>query len=223
LGVGALLFAALGDVDLKLVLAVTGGAIVAVHAGWWVLRSRPGARVTLHAGGVVVEGRGSRDVVFFDEVDALWLECDRRGPWYMRMTHVTGVRLIDHGGAAHRVPVEGLTAGVAIVQWLWRHCSRPLLAEARRALRAGETLTFEDVQLDATAVTVGGVRVPWSELRLVRLQPGRVAFCRRSPYWAWKTIPVDKVPHAGVFLTLIRELAPRVEVDTPFWLQAPGE
>ena len=221
-GVGTLLFLAVGGSSLEAALLL-GAVVLVTMVGWWWTRRKPQSRVTLHAGGVVVERPGARDAVIFDDVDALWLECEGRGPWYMRTTFITGVRLNDHSGASHPIPVEGLTACVEIVSWLWRHCSRPLVAEARRALKAGETLTFARVQFDATGIAVDGVRVPWAQMRLVRLQQGRVVFCRRSTYWAWKTIPIQTVPHPGVFLTLIREAAPRVEVDMPFWLRASGE
>jgi hypothetical protein len=84
------------------------------------------------------------------------------------------------------------------------------------ALRAGETLRFGDAALDATAISFKRGRCAWADLRLVRLQPGKVAFLRHTTLWPWRTIRLDAVPHPAVFTTLVRELAVRVEVDD--WL-----
>ena len=102
------------------------------------------------------------------------------------------------------------------VHWAVRHCSDPLLADAQAALRAGETLTFGSVRIDREGVVVGRRRaLPWKELRLARLQPGKIALYRRMPIFPWRTIRLDRVPHPTLFVKLFRELAPEVEVDDP--------
>jgi hypothetical protein len=106
--------------------------------------------------------------------------------------------------------VEDLVAVAGAIQ---RRCSDHLLSEARKALSEGETLTFGSALLSREGITIGAASASWSELRLVRLQPGRTSFFRRWPLLPWKTVSHDAVPHPSVFLRLVMELAPRLEND----------
>jgi hypothetical protein len=154
-------------------------------------------------------------VIPFEDVDEVWYDLDSHSTWVARFSTIHALRLVEHGGRSHRVPLT-VQAPWEIVAWVQRHCSQHLLPQARRALRSGETLTFGTIRIDATAIVFGRTRAVWTDVRLVRMQSGRLAFFRRAPIVPWKTVPLDTVPHPFVFATLIRELAPRVEVDNPF-------
>ncbi len=173
------------------------------------LLRRRDLRIDLHADGLIVHRRGSRDVVIFEDVSEVWYELTHH--LYGQVT-VPSMRLVEFSGVTHRVPltVEDLVAVAGAIQ---RRCSDHLLSEARQALSEGESLTFGSTLLDRNGITIGGVPASWSELRLVRLQPGRAIFFRRWPLLPWRTVSHDAVPHPGVFLRLVMELAPRVEDD----------
>lgn len=87
------------------------------------------------------------------------------------------------------------------------------MAEARSALREGEVLTFGKVRIDREGITIGEANAAWSDLHLVRFQPGQALFLRRSSLVAWRTVRHDSIPHPTVFVRLVNELAPRVEND----------
>jgi hypothetical protein len=189
-------------------------AVVFAVFAWSPLRQRR-THVTLCARGLVVEQRGARGVIPFEDVDEVWYDLDTHSNWIARFSTLHALRLVEPGGRAHRVPLT-VQAPWQIVAWVQRHCSQHLLPQARRALRSGETLTFGAIRIDATGLAFGSTRVAWSDVRFVRMQSGRLAFFRRAPIFPWKTVSLDSVPHPFVFASLVRELAQRVEVDNPF-------
>jgi hypothetical protein len=186
--------------------AAVGGALFAIPP----LRHR-GVRVILHQRGVVVHSRRARDVVLFDKVRDVWWHGLRASAYGAA---IDGLRLVDEGDRSHLVPL-GIERATEVVRWVERQCSKPLLADARTALRAGETLTFGRVSFDREHIGFNKVRVPWARIRLVRLLPGSVAFFRVVPVFPWKTVRLDRVPHAYVFVRLLREAAPRFEAYPP--------
>jgi hypothetical protein len=195
-------------------LALALVSSLALAAGAWlgidVLRIR-GTRVVLHQRGLVVATRGARTVIPFSSVCDVWWE---GVSWAMYRANVSALRLVDDSGRAHRVPLIVERAD-EVMSWVDRHCSAPLLSEARAALRVGETLTFGSVRFDRESVSLGRSRVPWTRIRLVRLLPGRVAFFRSFPIFPWKTVRLDRVPHPSIFARLLRDAAPKVEVYPP--------
>jgi hypothetical protein len=44
---------------------------------------------------------------------------------------------------------------------------------------------------------------------------GRVAFFRALPVFPWKTVRLDGVPHPYVFVRLLEDAAPKLEVYPP--------
>jgi hypothetical protein len=161
-----------------------------------------GLRIELHAFGIVVARRRSRDVVFFEDVDEVWLQF---APVSVHML-IDALTLIDRHGKKHRVPMQ-VTDASLVASWITQSCSAPLFPEARKALDAGEELTFARMRFDRDAIAFGNKRVKWSEFRLVRLLPGRVVFFRGMPVFPWRTVKLDAVPHPTVFESLVRECA----------------
>lgn len=206
------------------VVSGAGGAILPIAGTFAVIAvallsygplRRRNRRVEVHAHGIVVVTPKARDAVVFEDVDALWYEMDFSSMGPSSRARIVALKLVDHAGVVHRVPLT-VEDPLTPVHWAVRHCSDPLLADAQAALRAGETLTFGSVRIDREGVVVGRRRaLPWKELRLARLQPGKIALYRRMPIFPWRTIRLDRVPHPTLFVKLFRELAPEVEVDDP--------
>lgn len=195
------------------VALVCGGLIFPILA-WTPLRGR-GLIVEIHADGVVVITPKTRDAIVFEDIDELWFELDVRSLGLGAYARIEALRLVDHDRVVHRVPLI-IDDAVGAANWILRHCSNRLLDDARRALRAGETLTFASVRIDQEGITFAtGVTLAWKELRLARMQPGAIRLFRRMPLLPWRTIRLDRVPHPMLLTTLIRELAPRVEIDDP--------
>lgn len=195
-------------------IASTFGILAVALVSYAPLRRR-NRRVEVHAHGIVVVTPKSRDEVVFEDVDSLWYEMDFSSLGPASRARVVALRLVDHTGIEHRVPLT-ISDPLTACQWAVRHCSDPLLADAQAALRAGETLTFGAIRINREGIAFGKRRaLPWMQLRLLRLQPGRIALYRRMPIFAWKTIRLDRVPHPTLFVKLLRELAPEVEVDDP--------
>ena len=124
----------------------------------------------------------------------------------------TGLRLMELSGGTFYVagPVDD---AVGLFNAVLRRCSEPLVAEARAALREGEVLTFGKVRISRDGMRIGDAKAAWSEIHLVRLQPGKALFLRGSSLFAWRTVKHDEIPHPTVFLRLVSELAPKVEND----------
>lgn len=213
LGVGILASFVVNHPSTSTILAIPliSVAFAAISFGLlaWPLLRRRDLRIDLHADGLVVHRRGARDVVIFDDVGEVWYELTHH--LYGQVT-IPSLRLVELSGATHQVPlaVEDLLTVASAIQ---RRCSDHLLSEARKALSEGEALTFGRTRLDRDGITIGAASASWSELRLVRLQPGRAIFYRRWPLLSWRTVSHDAVPHPTVFLRLVTELAPRVEDD----------
>jgi hypothetical protein len=197
-----------------LVLVVLAALALFLALAFGPLRRR-GQSLEVYARGLVVDTGRSRDQVLFEAVDALWYELDVTSGWWGRVARIESFRLIDHDGAAHRVPLA-LEGAAEAAQWIVRHCTDPLLADAQAALRAGETLTFGKVRIDREGLALGDKpKVAWSSLRLTRLQPGSISLFRRLPVLPWRTVRLDRVPHPTLFARLVRELSVRVEIDEP--------
>jgi hypothetical protein len=175
---------------------------------WTPLRRRH-LRIDLHEGGLVIRGLGAREVVIFEDVGELWYDVEYH---QYGQAIITGLRLVEASGVKHQVSIR-VEDGVGLLNTVLRRCSEPLMAEARAALREGDTLTFGKVKLDRDGITIGDARAAWSELQLVRLQPGKALFLRGSSLLAWRTVKHDAIPHPTVFLRLVIELSPKVEND----------
>jgi hypothetical protein len=206
--VGVAMLPALGWMAMGVVFpfAAIAGTFFAIGS----LRNRS-VQVILHQRGLVVSSRRSRDVVLFQAVRDVWWD----GLWISAYASaVTTLRLVDDRNRSHFVPLR-IERADEVARWVERHCSLPLIAEARAALQGGETLTFGDVTFDREHVRFANVRLPWARIRLVRLLPGRVAFFRTLPNFPWKTVRLDRVPHPSVFVRLLRDAAPKVEIYPP--------
>ncbi|XYH98370.1 DUF6585 family protein [Sorangium sp. So ce1128] len=193
--------------SLSLPFGIAGFAVLAAAA----LRHR-GLRIELYEHGLIVARREGREAVVFDDVDEVWFELDRNLTPFGRFVFLRAFRLVEHSGQRRTVPVE-VADGQEVARWVLQCCSRPLIDEARRAVTAGEVLTFGPVRLDGKGIAIRDTRVAWSELSLVRLQSGRVAFFRGQTVFPWRTVDLDSVPHPTVFAKLVAERAPRVERD----------
>jgi hypothetical protein len=176
-------------------------------------RRRTG-RVELHQHGLFAEEGGARTVVVFDEVDELWIEQRWVRVWWLAFAAITRLRLVLHDGSVCHVPTE-VEDSLALMRWILRACSDPLLPDARAALEAGETLTFGPIQLDREGLSVRGARARWEEIRLLRASLGSMALFRRRPVFPWRTIELDSVPHPTVFARLVSERVAKVERDYP--------
>lgn len=200
-----------GLVVFEVILPFALAAVVLV--AWSPLRMRH-LRVALHANGVVVTTSSTRNVILFDEVDEVWMVLDPVRSPLGTIAWIRALRVVDRDGRSHRIPTN-LEGGVEIGQWVVRHCSDPLRADATRALREGETLTFGKVQLDRDGIRGSSWATRWSELSLVRYVPGRITLFRRQRIIPWRSIRLDRVPHPTVFAKLVTECAANVDIDDP--------
>jgi len=195
---------------LAFLFAVMAGARYAIEP----LRAL-GVRVVLYQRGLVVNRRRAREVILFSDVREVWwdrLVIGTDAAW------VFALRLADGRGVSHRVPLMVERHDVVMAS-VASDCSARLLPEARAAFRAGQTMTFGPVTFDRDSVGFGPVRIRWAQIRLVRFVPGEVAFFRGTFDLPWETVRLDRVPHPLIFVSLLREAAPRVEIHPP----VPGE
>lgn len=180
---------------------------------WSPIRMRH-IRVALHANGVVVSTSKTRDVIAFDHLDEVWMVLDPVRSPLGTIALIRALRVVGRDGISHRIPTN-VTGGVEVGQWVIRHCSNPLRADATRALREGETLKFGKVELDRDGIRGRSWATRWSDLSLVRCAPGRITFFRGQKIIPWRSIRLDRVPHPTIFAKLVTECAPKVEVDDP--------
>lgn len=201
---GCAMSATVAVLPVALLLGVVGSALTARGP-----LGRRGVRLEVHAHGVVVVTPNAREVILFQDVDAVWYEVRRAAGF----AQIQAFCLIDHDGVSHRVPLV-LEDAVGAANWILRHCSEPLISDARAALRAGESLTFGEIRIDRDTITVGKrAPVTWKEVRCAHLRSGSIALFRRMPFFAWRTVRMDRIPHPMVFARLVRDLVPRVKID----------
>lgn len=179
-----------------------------VLTAWAPLRRRH-LRIDLHEGGLVTRGFAPRSVVIFEDVSEVWFDLQFLMYGQVR---TNGLRLMELSGGTCYVDGQ-LEDAVGLLNAVLRRCSEPLVAEARSALREGDVLTFGKVHINRDGITIGKAKAAWSELQLVRLQPGKALFLKGSSLIAWRTVKHDSIPHPTVFLRLVSEMAPRVEND----------
>jgi len=170
-------------------------------------------RIEVHENGVVVHRGRRRTAVVFDDVDEVWFDLDPISTPTVTLAILRAFKLVDHDGVAHVVPLQVEHAD-DLARLIIRRCSLSLVADAEKALRAGATLTFGRVRIDAKGISVGNSRAEWSNLRLVRMQPDRISFFRAQTVIPWRTVAFDKVPHPTVFVKLVQSLAHRIESTT---------
>jgi hypothetical protein len=195
------------DLFITLSMAPLALAMFAL-AAWRPLRRR-NLRIDVHEGGLVSRGFGPRSVVIFDDVSEVWFDLEFL---MYGQARTTGLRLMELSGGTFYVAGQ-VEDAVGLFNAVLRRCSEPLISEARAALREGDVLTFGKVKIDRDEIVIGNARAAWSELQLVRLQPGKALFLRGSSLFAWRTVKHDEIPHPTVFLRLVSELAPKVEND----------
>lgn len=174
-------------------------------------------RVDVGSEGVDVVGSESPTRVRFEEVDELYLEGQ-------------SVRLVTYAGATHRIP---LTVGEpeALMDLLCREISTPLLAQARRAIEAGELLRFGVLTIDRERICTPHWGMPWShvgELRAVgwvlqlfprpelvsphSVEPGAAIGSGATPH---ATVALQALPHPTVLLSLMTTLAKQAGARVP--------
>lgn len=180
---------------------------------WSPLRTRH-LRVDLHANGVVVSTAGMRRIIAFENVDEVWMVLDPVRSPLGTIAWIRALRVVDRDGVSHRIPTN-INGGAEIGQWVVRHCSNPLRADATRALREGETLTFGKVQLDRDGIRGPSWATQWHQLSLARYAPGRITLFRGQRVIPWRSIRLDRVPHPLLFAKLVTECAPKVDIDDP--------
>lgn len=187
--------------------------LVFVLLAWGPFRLR-GTRVELYTHGIVVATPRGRDVIAFEDTDELWWKLDLQSTWFGTIMWVRSLRLVDHDGRSHTIPTQ-LEGGVDLARAIVQRCSGALQADAVRALQRGETLTFADIQLDRDWIRGPRWAARWADLSLVRYAPGRIALFRGQRIVPWRKISLDRVPHPTIFVKLVTERAPTVEIDDP--------
>lgn len=177
-------------------------------ASWPMRRGR--YTVALHDDGLAVIRGERREEIEWARVDEVWFELDYRRTHFARLALVGAIRLVEHEGRSVVVPIP---RDIVVAQTILRRCSDSLLADARAALTAGESLRFANVHVGRESVTIDGVTRRWDEISLVRFQPGRVVFFAESRLWSWKAVRLDRIPHPVLFLRFVREYARAIDDD----------
>jgi len=214
--VNGFLLAKQGEIGTLLAITVPVAAAAFALFAWTPIRMRH-LRITLHAYGVVVrtpDKSHKEDVILFDDVDEVWFILESMRSWLGTVALMDALRLVKHDETSHVVPLH-VRGGFTIAQEILRRCSHPLRGDATRAVRDGGTLTFGNMALDRMGLRTTSWAIKWSELRLVRYVPGRVALFRRQTVFPWRNIRLDQVPHPTIFAKLVTEYAPKVEIDDP--------
>lgn len=208
----AALIVALGAVcDAPLAIFAVLAAVTLGILAWEPLRIH-GWSAALHAQGLVLQQSGTRSVVAFDDVNEVWFEIPSLHS--QSGAYLGALRLVAYSGEEYRLPLA-VNDGATLANSVLHGCSGPLLLEARQALREGEELTFGQIRIDRTGITVGGARTMWSEIRLAVVSHARVHLYRRLPIVTWRTIRLDRVPNPAVFVGLVAQHAARTRIENP--------
>jgi hypothetical protein len=169
-----------------------------------------GSEVELFELGLALRRRRRETWIRFDDVDEVWFEFTHVSSSDAKFAIIGKLRLHERSGARHRVPMQ-VDGALDLLRAVLVACSHPLFAEARDALRDGETLTFGRLCLDRHGIATRRRSARWSDLRLVRISAADIAFFRGQTIVPWLTVRFDEVPHPTVFAKLVATVAQRVE------------
>lgn len=207
--IAGLIAAAGAALGAPLAIVVAVAAVTLAILAWRPLRIR-GWSMALHVHGLVLSRPGNRQVIAFEDVNEVWFEIERLHS--QAGAYVRALRLLAYGGQEHQVPLA-VNDGATLANSILRGCSVPLLVDAQRALREGETLTFGQIQLDRDGITVGGARMAWCEVRQSVVSHARVHLYRRLPILAWRTVRLDRIPNPAVFVGLVAQCVAKTRIE----------
>lgn len=178
-----------------------------------------GSAVELWDEGLVLRRRWTDPVsVRWDDVDAIYIDLEVASSLGVQRIPTAKVTLTTHEGRRIVIP-RGLTRAAEILAAVDRRIERPLLAPARKALAAGEPLTFGPLVLDGRGVTAKDQTLAWDDVALVEAEPDRLAIHEKGRDAGSSSrvldLAVRELPHPRV---LVQLLASRVNVEaSPVW------
>jgi hypothetical protein len=80
------------------------------------------------------------------------------------------------------------------------------LPGAAEALNRGEQLTFGDLQLSTVGIQAQKGFVPWSSIKAVTIDQGRVSVRQEGKFFSLSSQGAEKIPNCPLFLTLAQVL-----------------
>ena len=176
---------------LVLGLLVTGMQLINVFAP---------VRVQLTSDGFECRGQEIR----WDEVTAVW---EQRNPSSQACNLTIWVGCGERTIRLSSFRLSNLPRLLAVIH---QNTLPRLIAEARRAVERGESVSFGPIELDATGLRARGRVLAWDDLERVTPDEagdlGIWALGRKRP---WLDVATGKVDNVRVFLELIEEFSPK--------------
>jgi hypothetical protein len=167
-----------------------------------------GSAVEVWDDGIVVRRRWTDDATLrWDEIDALYIDYEvASGMLGVYTVPTAKLTLTTHEGRRVVIP-RGLTGTPELLAAVDRHVERPLLAPARRALAAGEPLTFGPVVLDGDGMTAEGKTIRWDDLERIEVEPDHLFVHEKSSRWHSLNLDIRDLPHPRVLVQLLASRA----------------
>lgn len=176
-------------------------------------RRRAPVRVVVTDVGVAVETATSAETMRFADVDALYFVSDAALPFGQPIDGALELR--DATGRRLHVPAE-LERTEELHEAIDAAVTAPLVADALDALRQNEPMYFGAVRVDAHAMVVRDVRIPWTEVHEVRLVGDHFAIVCEGGMFPRATLRYDEVPHPAVLARVLDACTHVVRVSGPF-------
>jgi len=109
-------------------------------------------------------------------------------------------------------------AGYLLYRFLMRVrdtvCTAQLPA-AIAVLNRGEQLTFGDLQINASGIQAPKGFVPWSSIKAVNIDRGRVSVRQEGKFFSLSSQGAEKIPNCPLFLTLGQMLVRQAANHSP--------
>jgi hypothetical protein len=183
-----------------------------------------GLKVGLHDRGLTIEHGEKRHTLRWEDIDSVRLRVFEVNAAYagvhggligaLVVAAATAARkgrppteltIETHEGETVRIPSRVKDSG-----WLAEKVQEAItelrLPEARAQIRAGREVAFGDLRVSADGLhKKGGDVLPWDEVKKVTVEGGSLIVRNYKGWLAWYTVPLQKVPNAGVLQALVDE------------------
>lgn len=180
------------------------GLLWALPGGWWfisALRKRD-LRILVFPEGLSYTRSGKTAVIRWDDVEAVWQAV--RKVQYTFTVHTCTLRLKD--GSRYTFN-NALRQVDRLIQTIQQRVTPRILARAREACDAGQTVPFGKLSVSQAGIYRGSALLPWDQVGSIRVNEGIATVKKEGSLFKWTSVPVAEIPNFFAFAALAGGLA----------------
>jgi len=164
-----------------------------------------GRQIFLFQQGLIIEHKGQIQLLPWSQIAEVWQDITRhyRNGIYTGTTY----RYTLRRGDGYQIKLNNNTAGIselgtAVTQGI----TRELVPRAMYSIRAGQTLTFGQFNINTQGIGYGRELIPWQQVEDVKVNRGYVSVKKAGKFFNWGSTTVSRIPNFFVFLAISDEM-----------------